>query len=237
MKREGKGSDIIVGIPTTSAVSSLYLRIESPESKYLYQSILDILQCRNLFEAFGKSRAPSDGGVAMPVFTGRTEYTVLNGNRYEDGSKSTFLYFVDERESELTVIPLLVILSISDNNEVYEVRGESMRMEVNHRRSITLLSPESQIGMTEVRLAKHGGLKISAGGLREMWHPKYQLIRLTLVFLSNPFSSYPLSTYDTANISSYSIFDPIITIEPTNDENVSYTINNLLCKIRLNHSI
>ncbi|KAF8385013.1 hypothetical protein PRIPAC_74155, partial [Pristionchus pacificus] len=153
----------------------------------------------NLFEAFGKSRVSSNGGVAMPVFTGRTEYTILNGNRYEDGSKSTFLYFVDEREN---------------NNEVYEVRGESLRMEVNHRRSITLLSPDAQIGMTQVRLAKHGGLKISAGGLREMWHPKYQLIRLT--------------TYDTANISSYSIFDPIITIEPTNDENVSYTINNLL---------
>lgn len=154
-----------------------------------------------------------------------------------DLNRHSFTLLTSERVSWLSPLSLLVILSISDNNEVYEVRGESLRMEVNHRRSITLLSPDAQIGMTQVRLAKHGGLKISAGGLREMWHPKYQLIRLTLVYLSYPYSSCPFSTYDTANISSYSIFDPIITIEPTNDENVSYTINNLLCKIRTNHSI
>ncbi|GMR32304.1 hypothetical protein PMAYCL1PPCAC_02499, partial [Pristionchus mayeri] len=153
----------------------------------------------NLFEAFSKSRQSTNDGKAVPVFTGRIEYTVFNGNRMADGSTGTFLYFVDERET---------------NNEVYEVRGEGREMGVNRRRSVTLLSPHSQIGMTQVRLAKHGGLKISAGGLAEMWYPRNQLIRLT--------------TFDTAGISSYSFFDPILTIEPTNDENVSYTINSLL---------
>ncbi|GMT33130.1 hypothetical protein PFISCL1PPCAC_24427, partial [Pristionchus fissidentatus] len=153
----------------------------------------------NVFEAITLSKKQQSNGKAIPVFTGRIEYTVFNGNRFEDGSKSTFLYFVDERET---------------NNDVYEVRSDSMEIRVDRRKSITLLSPESQIGITEVKLARHGGLKISAGGLREIWQPRNQLIRLT--------------TYETANISSYSIFDPIVTIEPTNDENVTYTVNNLL---------